>query len=43
MAKIVIADDNKEILLMISEFLKLQENIDVVKTFSGGKELLAHL
>ena len=43
MGKIIIADDNKEILNMISEFLKLQANVDVVKTFSSGKELLNHL
>lgn len=43
MAKIIIADDNKELLCMVSEFLKIQPNIEVVKTFSGGKELLEHL
>ena len=43
MAKIIIADDNKEILEMISEFLKMQSDIQVVKTFSRGKELLQHL
>ncbi len=43
MGKIIIADDNKEILNMISEFLKLQANVDVVKTFTSGKELLGHL
>lgn len=43
MGKIIIADDNKELLQMISEFLKLQANIDVVKTFASGKELLNHL
>ncbi len=43
MGKIIIADDNKEILNMISEFLKLQANVDVVKTFTSGKELLSHL
>lgn len=42
MAKILIADDNKELLYMIEEFLKLQA-IDVVKTFSKGKDLLEHL
>ena len=43
MAKIIIADDNKELLCMVSEFLKMQQNIDVVKAFSTGKELLSHL
>lgn len=43
MGKIIIADDNKEILNMIGEFLKLQANVDVVKTFTSGKELLNHL
>lgn len=43
MAKIIIADDNKELLCMVSEFLKMQQNIDVVKSFSTGKELLSHL
>lgn len=43
MAKIIIADDNKELLCMVSEFLKIQQNIEVVKTFLSGKELLSHL
>lgn len=43
MAKIIIADDNKELLCMVSEFLKIQQNIEIVKTFSTGKELLSHL
>lgn len=43
MAKIVIADDNKELVLMISEFLKIQNNFDVVKTFTSGKALLEYL
>ena len=43
MSKILIADDNKELLTMLEEFLKLQPAIDVVKTFSRGKELLMHL
>jgi len=43
MAKIIIADDNKELLCMISEFLKTQLEIEVVKTFTGGKDLLNHL
>ncbi|MGM9969894.1 MAG: sporulation transcription factor Spo0A [Anaeroplasma sp.] len=43
MAKIIIADDNKELLEMISEFLKMQSNVQIVKTFSRGKDLLEHL
>lgn len=43
MAKIIIADDNKELLCMVTEFLKMQQNINVVKAFSTGKELLSHL
>ena len=43
MAKIIIADDNKELLCMISEFLKMQPNMQVAKTFMGGKELLQYL
>ncbi|MBQ3253053.1 MAG: sporulation transcription factor Spo0A [Acholeplasmatales bacterium] len=43
MAKIIITDDNKELLDVISEFLKMQSGIQVVKTFSRGKDLLAHL
>ena len=43
MNKIVIADDNKELLCMIGEFLKLQPNMEVVKMCSGGKELLSFL
>ncbi len=43
MAKIIIADDNKELVCMVTEFLKMQPNIDVVKQFSGGKELLSYL
>ena len=43
MARIVIADDNKELVNMISEFLKMQSNIEVVKTFTGGKNLLTYL
>ena len=43
MAKVVIADDNKELVLMISEFLKLQNNFEIVKTFNSGKSLLEYL
>lgn len=43
MAKIIIADDNKELLCMISEFLKNELEINVVKTFTCGKDLLNHL
>lgn len=43
MAKIIVVDDNKELLTMVTEFLKMQQNIDVVKAFTTGKELLSHL
>ena len=43
MAKIIIADDNKELLCMISEFLRMQPNMEIVKTCTGGKELLSYL
>ena len=43
MNKIIVADDNKELLCMIGEFLKLQPNMEVSKLFSGGKELLSYL
>ena len=43
MAKIIIADDNKELLCLISEFLKMQPNLEVVQTFTGGKDLLEYL
>ena len=43
MTRIIIADDNKELLNMISEFLKMQPNMEIAGTFSGGKELLNYL
>ena len=43
MTKIVIADDNKELLCLITEFMKMQPNIEVVDTFTNGKELLNFL
>ncbi len=43
MAKILIADDSTETLNMVSEFLKMQSFIDVVKSFTNGRELLKHL
>lgn len=43
MAKIIIADDSVEILNMVSEYLKMQSFVDVVKSFTSGKELLKHL
>ncbi len=43
MAKIIIADDNKEFVLMVSEFLKLQSGMEVEKVFSSGKLLLNYL
>ena len=43
MSKIVIADDNKELIMMISEFLSVQSNIEVTKVFTSGKALLNYL
>lgn len=43
MTKIIVADDNKDILTMISEFLKMQPNMEVAGTFTGGKEVLSFL
>lgn len=43
MSKIVVADDNKELVLMVSEFLKVQNNIEVSKVFTSGKLLLSYL
>ena len=43
MAKIIIADDSVEILNMVSEYLKMQSFVDIVKSFTSGKELLKHL
>ena len=43
MTKIIVADDNKDVLNIVSEFLKMQPNMEVVQTFSGGKELLSYL
>lgn len=43
MRKIIIADDNKELVLMISEFLKLKQNFKIEFTCSSGKELLNEL
>ncbi len=43
MQKIVIVDDNKELVTMISEFLKIQPNMEVTKTFTVSKQLLNYL
>lgn len=43
MTRVIIADDNKELVLMISEFLKIQESFEVVGTFNSGKVLLNEL
>lgn len=43
MTKIIVADDNKDILSMISEFLKMQPNMEVAQTFTGGKDVLNYL
>lgn len=43
MIKVVVADDNKELVLMISECLKMQAGFEVVNTFNSGKALLSFL
>lgn len=43
MYKIILADDNKELTCLISEFLKLQSNMELKKVCKGGKELLSYL
>lgn len=43
MLKVVIADDNKELILMVSEFLNVQSNIEVSKAFTSGRQLLNYL
>lgn len=43
MTKLVVVDDNKDLLNMISEFLKMQPNIEIAKTLTSGKELLNYL
>lgn len=43
MKKILIADDNKELLSMIEEFLKVQPNMEVASTFTSGKMVLNYL
>ena len=40
--KVVVADDNRELVLMISEFLKMH-NYEVVGQFYSGTELLDFL
>ena len=42
MIKVAIVDDNKEFLCMLNEFLSMQPNIDVINTFTTGKEILNH-
>jgi len=43
MIKAIIADDNKELVMMITEYLNVQDEIEVVDTFSSGKTLLKYL
>lgn len=43
MAKIIIADDNKELLCMVGEFLKMQPNMELGGNFERGKDLLKYL
>lgn len=43
MSKVVIADDNKELILMISEFLNIQSNLEVSKVVTSGRQLLNYL
>lgn len=43
MSKVVLADDNKELILMVTEFLNVQSGIEVSKVFTSGRQLLSHL
>ena len=43
MTKIIIADDNKELNNMLSEYLGSQNSLYVDKTFQTGKQVLAYL
>lgn len=43
MARIIIADDNKELLCMVGEFLKMQPNMELTANFEKGKDLLKYL
>ncbi|MFI3329831.1 MAG: sporulation transcription factor Spo0A, partial [bacterium] len=43
MTKLIIADDNKELLSMLDEFLKVQPNLEVQSTFTSGKSVLNFL
>ncbi len=43
MSKLIIADDNKDLLSMVEEFLNVQEGLEVVSTFSSGKSVLGYL
>ena len=43
MAKIIIADDNKDLNNMLSEYLGSQNNLYVDKTFTTGKQVLSYL
>ena len=43
MAKIIIADDNKDLNSMLSEYLGSQNNLYVDKTFLTGKQVLSYL
>lgn len=43
MAKVIIADDNKDLLLMLTEFLNVQNNIEIEKTLTSGKAVLNYL
>ena len=42
MKKVIIADDNKEMVLMLASYLR-NNNFDVVECFDSGKELLTYL
>ena len=43
MTKIIIADDNKELNNMLSEYLGSQNSLYVDKTFQTGKQVLSYL
>ncbi|MFI3251510.1 MAG: sporulation transcription factor Spo0A [bacterium] len=43
MTKIIIADDNKELSLLLEEFLGVQKDIEIISTFTSGKSVLSFL
>ncbi len=43
MTNLIIADDNKDLLSMLDEFLSVQPNLEVASTFTSGKTVLSYL